>query len=447
MGFPLFKPCKGDRRILDGHFCQFKDKRFHAYYVGIDIGYRFHEAACIPYSNFFDEQQTWRKAKTLKINADGYGISELLVHLATVSHDPEEFSIVLEPTGSFYGACLTKALEDAGYKVHFISNKTVKDFKETRLGIINKSDRIDSLVMAYISFQKALTPSTYGIELCIGPSTTQAAFRGLSADRWELQKQLQRRKNQLRGILAATHPELKYVFASGTTQATVLRLIRKFPTALGMVGMSEKELLKELVDINLLNRAKERSKKLRLLLEKPVVINYPQLVTRQQMIVSDIERIRANIEYVDRQAEDMVDCHPYKQILWSFPIRGYIWSCTLIGAIGDINRFSNYKKFKRYLGFTPDNKTSGTSINSSRLSHQGVRPTRRVLFQMAVAILSPRIKDNSFKIFYNGLLERHMPKKKALGHVAGKLAQVMYGCLKYNRLYDPDVHSKAMRIE
>ncbi|MFC8689422.1 hypothetical protein [Brevibacillus porteri] len=39
-----------------------------------------------------------------------------------------------------------------------------------------------------------------------------------------------------------------------------------------------------------------------------------------------------------------------------------------------------------------------------------------------------------------------MSKRKAIGHVCGKIAQVMYSCLKNNSLYDPFVHAKQLGV-
>lgn len=45
-----------------------------------------------------------------------------------------------------------------------------------------------------------------------------------------------------------------------------------------------------------------------------------------------------------------IEAHPYTTILKSFPIMSDVMACTLIGAIGDVERFSNYLEFKKYLG-------------------------------------------------------------------------------------------------
>ncbi|WP_144029130.1 hypothetical protein [Paenibacillus rigui] len=39
-----------------------------------------------------------------------------------------------------------------------------------------------------------------------------------------------------------------------------------------------------------------------------------------------------------------------------------------------------------------------------------------------------------------------MSKRKAIGHVCGKIAQVMYSCLKNNRMYDPVLHAKHLGV-
>jgi transposase len=63
-------------------------------------------------------------------------------------------------------------------------------------------------------------------------------------------------------------------------------------------------------------------------------------------------------------------------------------ACTLIGVIGDIERFSTYKEFKKYLGVSAENKQSGTSVTGTRQTYSGVRDARRVLYQIALIILA-----------------------------------------------------------
>jgi transposase len=418
--------------------------RFHQFYVGIDIGYKFHEAACIPVGYFTDAKQAWKKTKTLKFNADGEGITSLLQALNEVSHNPKDFCVLMEPTGGYYGFVVMKVLEQTGYNTFLVENKAVKDFRERSLGIQEKSDRIDSKVMAYMGFQKALTPSMHGIRLMTSAAPMQAVFKALTTDRWSIQKQITRRKNQLQQILSVTHPELKSVFTSGTASVALRRLVSKYPTAHTMALQTEETLYHDLISMGASSVAKKRSAELKKLLNHTAAIDVPYLVNRQKLLIEDIERMEDFIGRIDEEIKALVDSHPYKPILWSFPCMSYTWACALIGTIGDINRFSTYKQFKKYVGFTAENRESGISVRGTHLSFQGVRDTRRVLFQITFTMMGPLMGDSPFKAHYHRLLSRNMPKMKALGHVCGKLAQVMYSCLKNETLYDPETHYKAI---
>lgn len=46
---------------------------------------------------------------------------------------------------------------------------------------------------------------------------------------------------------------------------------------------------------------------------------------------------------------------------------------ALIGAIGEVERLSNYSEFKKHLGVSAENKTSGTSVAKIRKTYEGVR--------------------------------------------------------------------------
>jgi transposase len=414
------------------------------WYAGIDIGYKFHEAACIPFEVFCRRNDSWKRTKTLKFNSDSEGIHALLEALAEASPNPKEFCVLMEPTGGFYGFVVMKVLQEHGYNVFYVENKGVKDFREKTLGIAEKTDRIDAKVMAYMGWHKELHPELKNVRLVNPEAPAQAVFKALVADRWSLNKQLTRRKNQLQQIFSVTNPELKSVFTSGTATKSMRRLVTKYPSGQDMAKATEEELRQALVSAGARSVAAKKSGDLKALLDKTQAISIPHFIRRQNMLIQDMDRIEAIIAELDIDIKELVDSHPWKDILWSFPVMSYTWACTIIGSIGDVDRFSNYKQFKRYVGFSSENKKSGTSVHSTRLSYSGVRETRRVLFQMVMTMLTPNAGDNVFKIYFNALVERKMVKMKAMGHVAGKFAQVLYGCLKKGELYNREIHARGM---
>src|SRR5258707_10796745 len=128
----------------------------------------------------------------------------------------------------------------------------------------------------------------------------------------------------------------------------------------------------------------------------------------------------------------------------SLPVKSPIWTATLIGAIGDVSRFSNVNQFKAYLGWSPQLTRSGSSVDHSELAKTGVRPARNVLCQMTVIMLSPTIRATPFREVYQRLTGRGMRPASALGHVAGKLSVVLYGMLKNMTPYDQDKHRRQL---
>jgi hypothetical protein len=128
-----------------------------------------------------------------------------------------------------------------------------------------------------------------------------------------------------------------------------------------------------------------------------------------------------------------VATHPYAGIIETLPLKSPIWTATLIGAIGDVSRFSNVSQFKAYLGSYPELTRSGSSIDDSQLAKSGVRPARNVLGQMTVITLSSKIKATPYREVYQRLTGRGMRPATALGHVAGKLSVVLYGMLKHRK--------------
>ena len=67
---------------------------------------------------------------------------------------------------------------------------------------------------------------------------------------------------------------------------------------------------------------------------------------------------------------------------------------------------------------------------------EGSRHTRRVLFQICFGCITGRARDNDFRDFYRRQVDRGKPKMKALVATMGKLAEIIYHCLKTGELYE-----------
>ncbi|MFI8711412.1 transposase [Brevibacillus brevis] len=428
---------------------------FYPIYVGIDIGADFHVATCITPEQFRDGK--WKRARTMKFDADSLGISDFLIALQSIQQQlgltSKDFFMLMEPTGGHYSFLLQQVLVHADYALHMVENASVKRFREETLGIQEKSDAIDARTMAYMGWHKSIHPDMKAVRLASPASMSQSIVRTLMRDRWLLTTTLTRRKNQVQQLFQITHPDLRRAFKKLSTPS-VFRLALMYPTALDMKDLSEDEIREAIVKCGAKSTAKKAASELANVLPKTVALPLTHVVDRQSWLIKEALRIEESLSSIDASIHDLLHGnaekgnppHPYTNLLFSLPVMSDGWACTLIAVIGDIHRFSTYKEFKKYLGVSAENKQSGTSVKGSRQTFNGVRDTRRVMFQMALILIARRGGPNVFATYYERLVARQMPKMKAIGHMSGKVAKIIYSVLKTSVPYDPKRHAAACGV-
>ncbi|MCM3200606.1 IS110 family transposase [Bacillus cereus] len=434
------------------------NRKMYQLFVGIDIGASFHVASCISFQAFLDPKgREWKRTKTIKFNADSLGITQFLQALEQMEKQlgihKSDFLVLLEPTGGHYSYLLQQVLLNENFDVFLVENSAVKDFREKHLGITEKSDAVDARVMSYMGWHKILHPHMKGVSLLKPASVTQSIFRSLTRDRWLLNTQLTRRKNQVQQLLTVTHPDLKVAFKKLGTPS-VMKFVLKYPTGKDLKLVSQEELRQAMIESGAKRIATKASKALAEVTANSITIDVPHLVGRQNWIIEEALRIEESIKGIDNHIQELlhgnsskgIKPHPYTELLYSFPFMSDNWGCTLIGAIGDVERFNTYKEFKKYLGVSAENKQSGTSVKGTRMTFSGVRDARRVLFQMAMIIIATKSQPSVFSSYYHRLVERKMNGKTAIGHMCGKIAKVLYMMLKTGQKYDPVKHAQATGI-
>ncbi len=130
-----------------------------------------------------------------------------------------------------------------------------------------------------------------------------------------------------------------------------------------------------------------------------------------------------------------VAAHSYGDILLSFPWLGEIAAATIIGVVKDIKRWPNKKKFKKALGVYSTLRQSGISPGKGRQGREGSRHARRVLFQVCFGCIRTNAPSNDFTDYYLRQVARGKPRLKAVVSTMGKLAEIIYHCLKAGELY------------
>jgi transposase len=123
------------------------------------------------------------------------------------------------------------------------------------------------------------------------------------------------------------------------------------------------------------------------------------------------------------------------RLLMSIDGIGLITAATVLGAVGDLRAFSRRGELCAFLGVSPRQFQSGTSVQGkTHLCRIGSKHARTALYMAAVATC--RLKG-PLGDFYRRLVAGGKPKKSALGALMRKLLVVMRAVLIQGTEYHP----------
>lgn len=107
--------------------------------------------------------------------------------------------------------------------------------------------------------------------------------------------------------------------------------------------------------------------------------------------------------------------------------------------IQSVERFPSVKKIASFFGLHPVFKISGDGTSGFRMSKQGRKEPRRILFMVALSAIrsNPLIRE-----IYQDHVQKGMEKMAAIGLCMHKILRIIYGMLKHNRAFDPKVDRK-----
>ncbi len=250
---------------------------------------------------------------------------------------------------------------------------------------------------------------------------------------WTLIKLLTKQKvqllNQLNMMLYIANPEL-LVYCRNKVNLWTLKLLREYPTA----GQLSKAKLSKLVKIPYITEALAKN-----LIEnaKKSVASSTDDITVQTIIAlaEQILQLRKLIYLQTKQLQKNCSIEEV-ELLKSFKGIGIYSAAGLMIEILSVERFSSVKKLASFFGLHPVFKQSGDALGAYRMSKRGRKQPRQILFNVArfSVVHNPYIKE-----IYRMHLQKGMPKMAALGAVMYKILRIVYGMLKNNKQYDPEI--------
>ena len=392
-------------------------------YVGIDVHSREHKAAVIPIALLEQPGATWRKAKPLNIRNNIADFERLDTAISSHISSTDEVVIAVDHTGGHYSEPIVYFLQNRGYTVYHLETKAVKAARERFLDEESKSDVIDSTNAAYLLYLRDL----HGLSFRISTMTPEfgsraAALNSLTLQRWQFNKLANQATNRLHQLLLAVFPEGEARYFN-----QLLKITPYYPTPRDILNSNGLERIEKL-------RQKDRESILQLAANS---VGIPGDV--YQWLIKDlsVQRMEAQAkrDVLTSMLRTQVAAHPYGEILLSFPYLGEIAAATIIAIIKEMERWPDKKKFRKALGVYSSMTQSGTGSSRTRQGKEGSRHGRRVLFQVCFGCVRTKTSDNDFKDYYLRQVARGKPRMKALVSTMGKLAEIIYHCLKAGEPY------------
>jgi len=138
---------------------------------------------------------------------------------------------------------------------------------------------------------------------------------------------------------------------------------------------------------------------------------------------------------LDKQIEERVEQRDDYQWIVNVPHTGPATLGVIMAATGDVDRFSNYRKYVAYTGYFPGLENSQT-IDRTKMSRRGNRDLKRALFQIAAPLVWFDQGSNPYKDLFQRKMAEGREWYQAMPFVCAALARHIYHCLKFNDPYD-----------
>ena len=175
-----------------------------------------------------------------------------------------------------------------------------------------------------------------------------------------------------------------------------------------------------------------------LLQEENRIENADEII--KMSIDSHIDYLKKEIEAIEEKTTLHINNHvEFKkdaELLRSIPGIGEITTSKALAFFSDLTQFKNAKQIVAFIGLNPQHTQSGTSLNYSHISKTGNAELRKMLFMPALVAIQ---REPNIKAFYEKLIGKGKAKKVAICAVMRKLVHIIYGVLKSQKPFNPEL--------
>jgi len=145
-------------------------------------------------------------------------------------------------------------------------------------------------------------------------------------------------------------------------------------------------------------------------------------------LVGELAALKSAINQLDRVVEAEAKADPACRLLMTVPAVGPVTSLAYLATIDEAGRFAKSRALGAYLGLTSRRNQSGEMDYSGRISKQGDRLLRALLYGAANSLLTRVRRAHPLKDWARKLKKRTSHKKACVA-LARKLAVILHKML------------------
>lgn len=391
-------------------------------YAGIDIGSEKHFVAVVD-----ADGKVQQKPLGFKESAEGYAVA------MDALGSNKDVLICMEATGHYWEN-LHFYLDAEGYSVAVVNPLRAARFMEVDLRRA-KNDSIDALGLANFAAQKRPKP--------IKPHSAEAIeLRELvNLRNWVLQQQGDTTR-RLHGHIDRTFPEFKGIFAD-VISAQSIAIWTAYPSLVQLARVRPSKLA-ELVYDSRHSIGMELAEKVVAAAKTSVGSHHSNASVKAiTMICEDLKRLAERLVEIEADLEKLLEVNESAKWVAAIDGMGTVTTAKIFAVAGNPADFESAKKFAAFCAAVPEQRHSGKSTpNSAPLTNLGAVALRTALWMPTLSA----IRCNPWiAAFYERLVNRGKPRKKAVIACMRKLLTAIYWAAKHKKYFDPHLTAKAQQ--
>lgn len=162
-----------------------------------------------------------------------------------------------------------------------------------------------------------------------------------------------------------------------------------------------------------------------------------------------VKWLDTEIKKLEKEIDEHIDRHPGLKhdaaLIASIPGIGATTVARILGHLGDIRRFKSAKALAAFVGVTPKQRSSGSSLKGRTvISRTGSTSLRAALFMPS---LVARRHNPLLHQFAERLLATGMAKKAVICAVMHKLTHLIYGVIRTGKPFDANYLSNGLALQ